>query len=141
MAAWMYRKRWPLASFGVLVFLLLLAPTSSFIPIKDVLVEYRVYLPFLGLVLISCEALRHMKFRAMIAIGAAALVVARSSRISGIRSGRVRWRCGRMRSTNRRINPVRDSSSLMSNIRRIVVRTRSNPSRWHRDWVPVTISC
>ena len=73
-AAWMYRKRWPLASFGVLVFLLLLAPTSSFIPIKDVLAEHRVYLPFLGLVLISCEVLRRVKFRAMVAIGAAALV-------------------------------------------------------------------
>ena len=36
-AAWIYRKRWPLASFGVFVFLLLLAPTSSFVPIRDVL--------------------------------------------------------------------------------------------------------
>src|SRR6185369_2391505 len=32
-AAWIYRKRWPLAAFGVFVFLLLLAPTSSFVPI------------------------------------------------------------------------------------------------------------
>ena len=43
-AAWIYRKRWPLASFGVFVFLLLLAPTSSVIPIRDVLHERRMYL-------------------------------------------------------------------------------------------------
>lgn len=74
-AAWIYRKRWPLASFGVFMFLLLLAPTSSFIPIHDVLVEYRMYLPFLGLVLICCEVLRRMKFTEMIGIGAVALIV------------------------------------------------------------------
>jgi Flp pilus assembly protein TadD len=72
-AAWMYRKRWPLASFGVFVFLLLLAPTSSFIPIKDPLAEHRVYLPFIGLALICCEPLRHMKFPAMTAICAVVL--------------------------------------------------------------------
>ena len=33
-AAWIYRKRWPLACFGVFVFLLLIAPTSSVIPIQ-----------------------------------------------------------------------------------------------------------
>jgi len=74
-AAWVYRKRWPLASFGVFMFLLLLAPTSSFIPIRDVLAEHRMYLPFLGLVLICCEALRRVKFTEMIGIGATALVV------------------------------------------------------------------
>jgi protein O-mannosyl-transferase len=57
------------------MFLLLLAPTSSIIPIKDVLAEHRMYLPFLGLVLICCEALRRVKFTEMIGIGAAALIV------------------------------------------------------------------
>jgi protein O-mannosyl-transferase len=74
-AAWIYRKRWPLASFGVFVFLLLLAPTSSVIPIKDVLAEHRMYLPFLGLVLICCEALRRMQFSQVITIGVVALVI------------------------------------------------------------------
>jgi protein O-mannosyl-transferase len=74
-AAWIYRKRWPLASFGVFMFLLLIAPTSSFIPIHDVLVEYRVYLPFLGLVLICCEMLRRLKFSQMIGVGTVALVI------------------------------------------------------------------
>lgn len=59
--AWIYRKRFPLASYGFFVFLLLLAPTSSFIPIRDLLVERREYLPFLGLELIVLEFLRRWK--------------------------------------------------------------------------------
>jgi tetratricopeptide (TPR) repeat protein len=62
-AAWIYRKRWPLASFGVLVFLLLLAPTSSIVPIRDVLAERRLYLPFLGLALVCLECLRRVRAR------------------------------------------------------------------------------
>jgi tetratricopeptide (TPR) repeat protein len=60
-AAWIYRKRWPLAAFGVFMFVLLLAPTSSFIPITDVSAERRLYLPFLGLVLVCLEFLRRLK--------------------------------------------------------------------------------
>ncbi len=37
------------------MFMVLLAPTSSFIPIKDALAEHRLYLPMLGFVLITCE--------------------------------------------------------------------------------------
>jgi protein O-mannosyl-transferase len=73
-AAWIWRKRAPLAAFGVFIFLLLLAPTSSFIPIHDVLAEHRVYLPFLGLALICCEFLRRVNFPQAVGIGAAALV-------------------------------------------------------------------
>ena len=54
-AAWIYRRRYPLASFGFFAFLILLAPTSSFVPIRDVLVERRTYLAFLGLLLIAME--------------------------------------------------------------------------------------
>ena len=60
-AAWIYRKRWPLAAFGIFVFLLLLAPTSSIIPISDVSAERRMYLPFLGLLLVCLEFLRRLK--------------------------------------------------------------------------------
>jgi protein O-mannosyl-transferase len=74
-AAWIYRKRWPLACFGVFVFLLLIAPTSSVIPIRDVLAERRVYLPFLGLILIVLEPLRRLQFPQTVGVGAAALVV------------------------------------------------------------------
>jgi tetratricopeptide (TPR) repeat protein len=60
-AAWVYRKRWPLAAFGIFIFVLLLTPTSSFIPISDVSAERRLYLPFLGLVLVCLEFLRCLK--------------------------------------------------------------------------------
>lgn len=75
-AAWIYRKRWPLASFGVFVFLLLIAPTSSVIPIRDVLAERRVYLPFLGLILIALEPLRRLQFPQAVGASAAAVLVA-----------------------------------------------------------------
>jgi len=72
-AAWVYRKRWPLAAFGVFMFLLLLAPTSSFIPISDVAAERRLYLPFLGLVLVCLEFLRRLKISQAAGTGAAIL--------------------------------------------------------------------
>jgi tetratricopeptide (TPR) repeat protein len=59
-AVW-YRKRFPLAAYGALVFLLLIAPTSSFIPIQDPVAERRMYLPFLGLLLVAVEFLRRWK--------------------------------------------------------------------------------
>lgn len=73
--AWIYRKRVPLASFGVLVFLLLIAPTSSFVPIQDVLQERRVYLPFLGLTLVCLEALRRFEWKQRRWVEATVLVV------------------------------------------------------------------
>lgn len=52
-----YRKRFPVACYGFLLTLILFAPTSSFVPIRDPLTERRMYLPFIGLVLISCDFL------------------------------------------------------------------------------------
>ena len=60
-AAVYYRRRFPLASYGLFVFLLLLAPTSSFIPIADPVAERRLYLPFIGLGLVAVEFLRRWK--------------------------------------------------------------------------------
>jgi tetratricopeptide (TPR) repeat protein len=60
-AAIYYRRRFPLASYGFLTFLLLLAPTSSFVPILDVVAERRVYLPFIGLLLVVVEFARRWK--------------------------------------------------------------------------------
>jgi protein O-mannosyl-transferase len=57
-AALRYRKQYPLAAFGCLTFFLLLAPTSSFIPIADPFVERRMYLPMLGLILVVIEVVR-----------------------------------------------------------------------------------
>jgi hypothetical protein len=45
---WLYNKA-RLVSFGLLVFLLTLAPTSSFIPVQDAMAERRMYLPIVGL--------------------------------------------------------------------------------------------
>jgi len=58
--AWRFRKRFPLACYGLLVFALLLAPTSSFIPIKDAAAERRLYLPMLGFGLMACEAVARL---------------------------------------------------------------------------------
>ncbi len=74
-AAWIYRKRWPLAAFGIFMFVLLLAPTSSFIPISDVSAERRLYLPFLGLVLVCLEFLRRLKITQAAWTGAAIVAV------------------------------------------------------------------
>lgn len=59
--AFFYRRRFPLASYGWLAFLVLLAPTSSFVPIKDPFAERRLYLPFIGLLFILVEFLRRWK--------------------------------------------------------------------------------
>jgi tetratricopeptide (TPR) repeat protein len=59
--AWIYRKRFPMASYGVFVFLALIAPTSSVVPIVDPLVERRLYLPFIGLLLVTVGLLQHWK--------------------------------------------------------------------------------
>lgn len=59
--AWIYRRRFPLASYGWFVYLVLLAPTSSIVPIRDPIAERRLYLPFLGLLCITVELLRRWK--------------------------------------------------------------------------------
>jgi protein O-mannosyl-transferase len=74
-AAWIYRKRFPLAALGLAVFFLLISPTSSIVPIQDVMQERRVYLPFLGLALIAIEFLRRLKFSQIVGVGAALLAV------------------------------------------------------------------
>jgi protein O-mannosyl-transferase len=60
--AWKYRREYPLASYGVAMFLLLLSPTSSIVPIDDVMVDRRIYLPMVGLILIALEVIRRIPF-------------------------------------------------------------------------------
>jgi len=60
-AAVFYRRRYPVATLGALMFLLLLAPTSSIVPIADTLVERRVYLGSIGLAAIGAELVSRMK--------------------------------------------------------------------------------
>ncbi|MBL0158087.1 MAG: tetratricopeptide repeat protein [Bryobacterales bacterium] len=72
---WLWRKRYPLASLGVLIFLVLLAPTSSILPIADALVERRVYLGSLGLVLIIAEFAARMNSAQLRTAGIGVLAV------------------------------------------------------------------
>jgi Flp pilus assembly protein TadD len=54
-AAIRLRRRYPLFCFGLLMFLIWLAPTSSIIPLDDAMAERRMYLALVGLILIGCE--------------------------------------------------------------------------------------
>ncbi|MBK5294158.1 MAG: tetratricopeptide repeat protein [Acidobacteriia bacterium] len=58
--AWWFRKRFPLAAFGVLFFVICLMPTSSFVPIRDPIAERRLYLPMLGFILIVLDLGRRL---------------------------------------------------------------------------------
>lgn len=60
-AAIYYRRRFPLASYGFLAFIILLAPTSSIIPIQDPVAERRVYLAMIGLLLMVVEGVRRIQ--------------------------------------------------------------------------------
>jgi len=68
--AWRYRRRFPLASYGYFVYLLLMAPTSSILPILDPVAERRLYFGMLGLLLILADVLQRLP------IGKRALAVA-----------------------------------------------------------------
>jgi len=59
-AAFRFRRRYPLAAYGFFAFLILMAPTSSFVPIKDPVAERRLYLSMIGLLCILLEFLRHV---------------------------------------------------------------------------------
>jgi tetratricopeptide (TPR) repeat protein len=74
-ALWLARRA-PLAAFGWLAFLLMLAPTSSIMPIKDPLVDRRLYLPMLGLLLMVIDGLRRLPVDRKTLGGAMALAAA-----------------------------------------------------------------
>ncbi|MBI4873021.1 MAG: hypothetical protein HY822_00150 [Acidobacteria bacterium] len=74
-AAWWWRKREPMFFLGILVFLVLLAPTSSFVPIRDPLAERRMYLPMLGLILATVALLRRWSASGAARNGALGLVL------------------------------------------------------------------
>lgn len=74
--AWIYRRRFPIASYGWFAFLILLAPTSSFLPLLDPMAEHRLYLPLVGLLLIVIEFLRRFKASRNVVICSLAAVLA-----------------------------------------------------------------
>jgi tetratricopeptide (TPR) repeat protein len=59
-AALYYRRKLPLASYGFLTFLLLLAPTSSVLPIRDPIAERRIYFAMFGLLLVAADIVRRI---------------------------------------------------------------------------------
>jgi hypothetical protein len=69
------RRRYSIACFGLLTTLILLAPTSSVIPISDPLAERRMYLPLVGLILIGCEAASRIRIPRGIGYAAAGVVL------------------------------------------------------------------
>jgi tetratricopeptide (TPR) repeat protein len=72
--AWIYRRRFPLASYGFFAYLLLMAPTSSILPIRDAVAERRLYFSMLGLLLIAIDLLSRVKLDARrLAAGCAAV--------------------------------------------------------------------
>lgn len=73
--AFVWRKKYPLASLGILTFFVLLTPTSSILPIADALVERRVYFASIGLLLIVCEFLSRWTLNAAKVAGLAAVAV------------------------------------------------------------------
>jgi len=58
-----FRRRYPLAAYGFFAFVILMAPTSSFVPIADPVAERRLYLSMIGLLLIAMELLRRVDVR------------------------------------------------------------------------------
>lgn len=62
-AAFYCRRRYPLAAYGFFAFLILMAPTSSFVPIVDPVAERRLYLSMIGLLFIALEFLRRVDVR------------------------------------------------------------------------------
>ncbi|HWD00487.1 MAG TPA: tetratricopeptide repeat protein [Candidatus Sulfopaludibacter sp.] len=74
-AAWLYRRRFPLASYGFLAYLVLMAPTSSVLPIQDPIAERRLYFSMLGLLLIVVDLVSRIKIPAKQLAYAGAVVV------------------------------------------------------------------
>jgi tetratricopeptide (TPR) repeat protein len=54
-AAWLLRRRRPLAVFGVVWFALFLAPSSSLVPLLELMAEHRIYLASGGVFLVFAE--------------------------------------------------------------------------------------
>ena len=74
-AIWV-RRSWPLAAAGLFIFLALLAPTSSFIPIQDPVAERRVYFAMIGPLLIVADLLRRSRMSITTMAGAGLAVAA-----------------------------------------------------------------
>ena len=61
--AWRYRRQYRLAAFGFLLYLVVMAPTSSVLPIRDPIAERRLYAAMLGFLLIAVDFLGRVKLQ------------------------------------------------------------------------------
>jgi protein O-mannosyl-transferase len=66
--AYRYRKEFPLPAYGWFLFLLLLTPTSSVVPIQDPIAERRLYLPMIGLLFMTVGFLSRLKAPSRVAL-------------------------------------------------------------------------
>ncbi|MBV8729714.1 MAG: hypothetical protein JO336_07885 [Acidobacteriia bacterium] len=73
--AWRFRREYRLASFGFFAYLLLMAPTSSILPIRDAVAERRLYLSMLGLLLIVIDFLSRIRIERKILVPACAVIL------------------------------------------------------------------
>jgi protein O-mannosyl-transferase len=69
-------RKYRLACYGLLLYLIFLLPTSSVVPIKDLVAERRLYLPILGLILMGLEAMRRVRITTPMATAALGAVLA-----------------------------------------------------------------
>jgi tetratricopeptide (TPR) repeat protein len=74
-AALRVRQRYALATYGLILFLILLAPTSSLIPIKDLAAERRLYLPVIGLTVVCVQFALALKQRSRAAVACLCVLV------------------------------------------------------------------
>jgi tetratricopeptide (TPR) repeat protein len=61
-AAFLWRKRFPIASYGFFVALVFFLPTSSIMPVRDLAAERRLYLPMIGFLLMTSEVLVRVRW-------------------------------------------------------------------------------
>ena len=94
--AWRLRRRQPLASLGILIWFTALLPTSSIIPLRDLMAEHRVYLPMLGAAMVAAclPALLSPRPQRAGRVAVAAALVA------GLVLGTVTWQRNRVWATN-----------------------------------------
>jgi tetratricopeptide (TPR) repeat protein len=85
LAIWLY-PRDRLASFGLAAFFVMLAPTSSIIPIKDALAERRMYLPMAGLLLLVLALAARIRFTPAWRAGTAIVILLVCAVLSSQRS-------------------------------------------------------
>jgi tetratricopeptide (TPR) repeat protein len=85
-AAWIWRREFPVAAFGWVMFLLMIAPTSSIVPIRDLSAERRVYFPFIGLLLVALEGARRVRLSRPLAVSASAAALLALCSLTAARS-------------------------------------------------------